>query len=1799
MHRLNNQNGTNKKNKNKITLIFIVMGLFGFLFETFFFLEKNESQKSFFKEAENADSFDNYILLSDVKKANLDSRQSHIILPSEKINYVAFGDVFSYGGDSSTYEDNLPYFGGNLEELKKFGYTDSINFLRGNNYPEILVSYINNFEEDKVKFFKNFSRKNESLNSLLKKLNSPDTASLPEILAIKNSNLLTLSLGLEDLLESLEDSNFFEAFLNSYIIEDFYPTLENIFANIEKKYYDLIDKIRKINANILINNISYPEFFINVKKLSDSNSENIFRYLNTKLNSLIKKVSIFTNTNFIVPFNDKKWISSNFSDQNLFNLLPNVKGNREIAREIFFKIATPDNLNLLLAEYYLNPSLQKGEEIFKRALRFYPNLDRKYFLADAGTFFTNVQFAKEDQFFLYSYLNSDNFLDSKSLLQSSDNFTDDLTVIEPKKSSILDNENIYLFLKFALKVVQKKSQNDSIKENLILNAVNSNFLNKQEFISFVNKNKILEKLLFLQQKSKSSLNNNFYLDFWQDIFSVVDTEKNNSFAKHFSVSFLSDFLEKYLLKNILVSQFSIFREKNDSFEKIIEEYLLFQKSKINNLASKIFLQVEKLNFKISDLESIFSIPEMRKYIATSITHLLSFLEEKNPQMITDFLQSPKIGLSEKNQELIPYLRNILVVFSSFEKSDLISKNIIDKYLKEKSDLTKFSEINFDDSFVYQLFLLADSKNLTLISGVQNLIEVVSKTYFSVAKVEQLIDFFLDFTDVYNPDFVGLISFINLDIKKILKSLKTEDETKKIKYKKLANYLFSKWILNSNFVHNLVKKLLGPLSESLVKYLNSYFQFRNVVLLDELNLILETLFLTNFFNNKDIQKFISNLIDKVIDEKEDFLEENNFFVGIVKENGFLETVFDTVFVDLLKNPKTNQILKKVIYRLLEKLVDLNLSEKSQKTLKLIIENLVDNVFSLDALNFLKNDLFNLIRKTKVEKNQTLQTGFGFLSGLKKWVQERLDLTNLNNLQLVFEILNINYTASNQEIAELVTELVIKKQKNSKISNNSSLKKQIPKANQQLVSGIFYKLAAVTESKNNQARLTEIVTQIFANLVKNRDFFEELTSNFKISKTVSTVFYNLISTNFEEVEFIVKKIVGKMLIKENFSELNLNYFASKVLNEFSQDGDFINRLQSFFVPILKSQEIDELVAQLLINKYFPGQRSRVGKLTSIIYKSKISGQDLGIFAGLEKLILQIFSEENLFADNYNFDFNSGIGEKFFLKLVAKIADNYQKSSDTTKKSTFRNSLKSFFVDFILDKQILTRLSSKNLFQNSSFNFGDLLVKLTNPLVDFIVKNRQSSDVNFLLDSFIDNFLKDPQTTTFTNFYQLKNLIVKNFIISLEENKVTKILEKLVQEPGILNPIANSLIAKIGISQIKAKTVEYQKFTTFFSELISAFLNSDLWKNLVSFTNQSVKKFDINLDLGFQINQMTEQLQKQLTKILPGEILVILNDNRIAGQSLVDFINLIFDNSGENSTIVDYLKNVNEDKSSNYNQLQNEVAKSLGILKFIIEKYDNDSNASELSQQNESEGSEIKLAKSSASGDLKGLLLKLISKIFNVYKTKNSDYSNVGFKQSSPEFQALFRFINTVVYFLYKKYNYWEIREGIFKNDNGKPTTSSFSSIKNVFWNNTYNTYSLVGIILNCLYDLGGKGWSGKGKALVNAIFGGQGGYASWDSRKYDWWNDENYKANGMFYIIYNSGAGPNTKKQDSSVAWTPKIDRFSNGNQITMETVVFRALLLGFLPADEENRKKIAGSESDFQSLLATKNTAATIIASDSQ
>ncbi|MHA0311830.1 SGNH/GDSL hydrolase family protein [Mesomycoplasma ovipneumoniae] len=838
----------------------------------------------------------------------------------DQINYLSIGDSISAGF-------NWDY------SIDLRGKIDANNKINGLSYPAFFASFIQKIKPNALKsfdnlalswttisdwlyllnpenqFYKNSDKTHFNFNYHLdQKLESPYGEQIREVFGdfnsnsypklrqkIQNSNLLTLSLGANDLMEAIDFRTIAKpmqklatkAEANFEFAQNIEIANQRIYRNLQL----LIQSLRKINPDLQIVLVGYNSLSSKIIKFFEKMltneigvPENYADLVIQRLNSTIKKAAKSQKVNYVDLYNESIWQekSSEFATNDL-DIHPSTKGYKKMAQDLLFKLAFEQDLE------------------FKKDANTKLNWDENYVQKDANSYRRILNLG-----------NNSEILKALTVENSPEKFISENSEIEE-----ITTQNV------------KKAKESPIENflNVILNNNFGAFLNR--FVQLaVQNNSSVQKILtdFWQENQNSGASfseilqkiysSGFFSKIINRFESYVQDVTNNKTWEKATISGLvnyifADFDEKQIIDVLNTVVTSEFADKNPEKIKELIFSSIFGQTIVQDLLINNIIKIDLKNKE--DLKVVFTFDSIRKLFSKIITDYHNRSSEyKNSQnfheIIRTYLENP-----DNDSDNVIFIRNFISETLKHHESVKLLVSII-------NDNFEFNLNEEDQSALVNLLVsIADVVVRTNVWAKLN--DQAAKNFLSVIKKINTTDISENIASIFSEQIYTNYSSFFKDSKNLLD---------------LFHELLS-FDLSQNQIDSL-KKLLNKFYPILTK-----FDLTNFIDESTPNFASFSFF---FDSAKDFLasnsfKPLADIVNQAID---DFLVNKNKYQQIDNLNRFgfqflannLPKLEENVYEFIARNVEKPEFLTNLTSLISNSLSSSGLTEKSIKTFTTIIE-----------------------------------------------------------------------------------------------------------------------------------------------------------------------------------------------------------------------------------------------------------------------------------------------------------------------------------------------------------------------------------------------------------------------------------------------------------------------------------------------------------------------------------------------------------------------------------------------------------------------------------------------------------------------------------------------------------------------------------------------------------------------------------------------------------------------------------------------------------------------------------------------
>ncbi|WP_341401259.1 SGNH/GDSL hydrolase family protein [Mesomycoplasma ovipneumoniae] len=1308
----------------------------------------------------------------------------------DQINYLSIGDSIS-AGFNWDYSVDLR------------GKIDENNKINGLSYPAFFASFIQKIKPNALKSFDNLALSWTTISDWLyllnpenpaykhsdkthfnfnyhldQKLDSPYGQQIRDIFGdfnsnnypklrqkIQNSNLLTLSLGANDLMEAIDFRTIAKpmqklatkAEANFEFAQNIEIATQRIYRNLQL----LIQSLRKINPNLQIVLVGYNSLSSKIIKFFEKMftneigvPENYADLVIQRLNSTIKKAAKSQKVNYVDLYNESIWQekSSEFATNDL-DIHPSTKGYKKMAQDLLFKLAFEQDLE------------------FKKDASTKLNWDENYVQKDANSYRRILNLGQNSD--ILKALTVEN---SPEKFISEDSEVEKLTTQNVKKATQSPIEN---FL------------------NVILNNNFGAFLNR--FVQLaVQNNSSVQKILtdFWQENQNSGAS---FSEILQKIYSsgffskiinrfenyVQDVTNNKSWEKATISGLVSyifaDFDEKQIIDVLNTVVTSEFADKNPEKIKELIFSSIFGQTIIQDLLINNIIKIDLKNKE--DLKVVFTFDSIRKLFSKIITDYHNRSSEyKNSQnfheIIRTYLENP-----DNDSDNVVFIRNFISETLKHHESVKLLVSIIND--------------NFE-------FNLDEEDQSALVNLLVSIADVVVRT-----------NVWAKLNDQAAKNFLDVIKKINTtDISENIASIFSEQI--------YTNY--SSFFKDSKNLLDLFHELLSlDLSQnqidSLKKLLNKFYPI--LTKFDLTNFIDESTpnfasFSFFFDSAKDFLasnsfKPLADIVNQAID---DFLVNKNKYQQIDNLNRFgfqflasnLPKLEENVYEFIARNVEKEEFLTNLTSLISNSLSSSGLTEKSIKTFTSIIELIFqdfrvkylawkeDKESPTDNLIFgfvkaaLKN-FENFYKENSDEHNSAKQ----LLEEAKK-KQDELEIekysqkVDLTDQQLSFQNFS-SYFLNNFFTQDTIYTL---------LKNLASLNFKTKISNDDLV--LFFKNLFGQSFLQNQL-LGKLNQNSFFSNPKIQQPLLKILTNFFESKQVEQLLSKLIEYFFDKKEFETHPNFNSLV--ENFLKQNTK-LIEEVFTLFLGDSSTWDSISEFLKIILAEYKLD--LSETSVNTILQLVRDIFSKLkdSTLDFDNELKTHSPLTIKALISIILDAISG--------NSTPKKPVLETLFDSFSVDIANFYYSSSEETTVDA-SNKLSQDNIATLISEVVKSKPISEQI-RAGLANIPKEYLDSVMPIFDWFL---ESPALKNLFNSYFKIVAKTQIKQPLNNLSLIKTLfekqyfnkIIGEFIVALDEKNEKD------EKSNTLSDNFSTLVGKMFGTQFES--TEFQPFFKLIKEII----------------------------------------------------------------------------------------------------------------------------------------------------------------------------------------------------------------------------------------------------------------------------------------------------------------------------------------------------------------------------------------------
>ncbi|WP_341513553.1 SGNH/GDSL hydrolase family protein [Mesomycoplasma ovipneumoniae] len=1279
----------------------------------------------------------------------------------DKINYLSLGDSISAGF-------NWDY------SFDVRGMLDENNQVKGLSYPAFFANFIQKVNPNALKSFDNLALswttvtdwlyllnpENEKYKNsdkthfrfnyhLDKKLNSPYGQQIREVFddfsatsfpklhkKIQDSNLITLSLGANDLIESI-DFRVIAKPLQKLATKaeasfEFMQNIELAYQKIYRNLLTLVENLRKINPNVRIVLVGYNSLTSNIVKFFEkllTNEiglpENYANLAIKRLNSTIKQVAKVQKVQYVDLYNEKIWQENptEFATKEL-DIHPSTKGYKKMAQDLLFKLALEQDV------LFKNEAAQKL------------GWDKDYIEKDLNNYRRILNLGPNSQ-----------ILEALSLEGSTDKFISETSQIEQRTTQDI-----------------QKTEKSPIENfvNVILNNNFGDFLSRFVQLGLQNNPGVQKTLTdFWQQNQKAGasfaqiLQKIFSSGFFSQIItrfqSYVQNIINTQNWEKATISDLvnqifADFNEKQIIDVLNTVVTSEFASENPEKTKELIFASIFGQSLVQDL---IINNIIKLDVAYKDnLKVVFTFDSIRKLFTKIITDFqLRTKDYKNSatfqQIIQTYLENP-----QNDADNVSFIRNFISETLKHHESVKVLVGIINDNFN--LNLPKDDQDSLADLLVSLADVIVRTNVWTKLNDIaaKNFLEVIKKSDYK--NIESISSIFAD--QIYT----NYTSFFK-DSKNLLD---------------LFHELLS-FELSNNQIESL-KKLLNKFYPILTKFDLSNFidtSSPNYASFSFLFDSVKDFLVSNSF--KPLSDIVNSAINDFLVNKSQYKridDLNRFGFQFLANN--LPKLEENIYDFLAKNVQNEKFLTSLINLISNSLTDQGLKPTSVKTFSEIIRLIFEDFYA--KYQIWKED------KTSPTNNLIFEFVKGAINTFETFTKS--NFTQYDSLKTNLE--SARKANNESEIQEYSAKITLLDQQlsfqnfSSYFLNNFFTQEQIYSLLKSLASLDF-------KSKISTQDLVLFFKNLFDQSFLHKQLIEKLSQNSFFNKEkIQKPLLNILSSFFEssEVEALLSKLIDYFFDDKKFEEHP--DFSSLIQNFITENSKLIEKVFTLFLGNTTTWEsISEFLRAILDEYKLNLPKESVNTILELVrdFLTKLKDSILSVQNETTiqpPLIIKSIITIILDAISNNPTPNKSVIETLFDSFSVDIANNYYSSTATsTQDSSKINQDK---ISSLIAEVMKTEPISKEI-KSSLSSIPDEYREDIAPIFDSFL---QSDGLKDLFNSYFKIVAKAKINKPLNNLSLIKTLfekqhfnkIIGEFIVKLDEKKnnlttnFTKLSEKI---------------------------------------------------------------------------------------------------------------------------------------------------------------------------------------------------------------------------------------------------------------------------------------------------------------------------------------------------------------------------------------------------------------------------------------
>ncbi|WP_341515013.1 SGNH/GDSL hydrolase family protein [Mesomycoplasma ovipneumoniae] len=1265
----------------------------------------------------------------------------------DKINYLSLGDSISAGF-------NWDY------SFDVRGMLDEKNQVKGLSYPAFFANFIQKVNPNALKSFDNLglswttvtdwlyllNPENEKYKNsdkthfrfnyhLDKKLNSPYGQQIREVFddfsatsfpklhkKIQDSNLITLSLGANDLIESI-DFRVIAKPLQKLATKaeasfEFMQNIELAYQKIYRNLLTLVENLRKINPNARIVLVGYNSLTSNIIKFFEkllTNEiglpENYANLAIKRLNSTIKQVAKVQKVQYVDLYNEKVWQENptEFASKEL-DIHPSTKGYKKMAQDLLFKLALEQDI------------LFKNEEHKKLGW------DKDYIEKDLNNYRRTLNIASNSQ-----------ILEALSLEGSTDKFISQTSQIEQRTTADI-----------------QKTEKSPIENfvNVILNNNFGDFLSRFVQLGLQNNPGVQKTLTdFWQQNQKAGasfaqiLQKIFSSGFFSQIIARFQTYVQNVIDRQdwekATISDLvnqifADFDEKQIIDVLNTVVTSEFASENPEKTKELIFASIFGQSLVQDLIINNIIQVD-VAYK-DNLKVVFTFDSIRKLFTKIITDFqLRTKDYENSasfqQIIQTYLENP-----QNDADNVSFIRNFISETLKHHDSVQVLVGIINDNFN--FNLSKDDQDSLTDLLVSLADVIVRTNVWTKLNDIaaKNFLEVIKKSNYK--NIESISSIFAD--QIYT----NYTSFFK-DSKNLLD---------------LFHELLS-FELSNNQIEAL-KKLLNKFYPILTKFDLSNFidtSSPNYASFSFLFDSVKDFLVSNSF--KPLSDIVNSAINDFLINKSQYKridDLNRFGFQFLANN--LPKLEENIYDFLAKNVKNEKFLTSLIDLISNSLTDQGLKPKSVETFSQIIRIIFEDFYSKyqiwkeDKTSPTNNLIFAFVKGAINTFETFTKSNFSEYDSLKTNLESARKANNEPEIR--------EYSA---KIAHLDQQLSFQNF-SSYFLNNFFSQEQIYSLLKSLASLDF-------KSKISTQDLVLFFKNLFDQSFLHKQLIEKLNQNSFFNKEkIQKPLLNILSSFFEssEVEELLSKLIEYFFDDKKFEEHP--DFSSLIENFITENSQLIEKVFTLFLGNATTWESISQFLQAILDEYKLNlSEDSVNTILELVrdFLTKLKDSILSIQDETKiqpPLIIKSIITIILDAISNNPTPNKSVIETLFDSFSVDIANNYYAQTQT--KDQNQSKINQDKISSLIAEVMKTQPISEQI-QSSLSSIPEEYREDIAPIFDSFLK---SDGIKELFNSYFKIVAKAKINKPLNNLSLIKTLfekqhfnkIIGEFIVKLDEKK-----------------------------------------------------------------------------------------------------------------------------------------------------------------------------------------------------------------------------------------------------------------------------------------------------------------------------------------------------------------------------------------------------------------------------------------------